>query len=132
MDTTKKTSKPGYEIAEADVQIYLKDELGEGGFGKVFKGTWLGDEVALKVLLTRIEGDMEAMFRREIEIMLKLQGCPRLVRLLGAVMEGQPSDGDGVDVKWQLAQFIAQGKGSRLGHQVSHSVGCGVRDKVFA
>ncbi len=88
MDTTKKTSKPGYEIAEADVQIDTSQKLGAGGYGAVFKGMWQGTEVALKVLLSRMEGDMEAEFRREIETMLKLQGCPQLVRLYGAVMDG--------------------------------------------
>ncbi len=88
MDTTKKTGKPGYEIAEADVRIHLDEELGTGGFGKVFKGTWLGDEVALKVLPAHMEGEEEKEFRHELEVILGLNDCPRLVKLLGAVLEG--------------------------------------------
>lgn len=80
---------PTYEIAVKDVQVDRSEKLGEGGFGTVYKGEWQGTHVALKVLAYRLEGDLEQAFREEMEIMLKLQGCPQLVRLFGAVMEGE-------------------------------------------
>ena len=37
-----------FSMSEFDIVIYRDRELGEGGYGKVFEGSWLGTKVAIK------------------------------------------------------------------------------------
>ena len=41
-------SQDPLSISEFDVVIYRNRELGSGGFGEVFEGSWLGSKVAIK------------------------------------------------------------------------------------
>ena len=41
-------SQDGFSMSKFDVVIYRNRELGRGGFGEVFEGSWLGTKVAIK------------------------------------------------------------------------------------
>jgi len=60
----------------------LYDEIGQGGFGKVFRGiqNQTGGLVAIKVLVNN-SPDAFARFEREVRLLLRLQG-PSIVRIL--------------------------------------------------
>ncbi|XP_048133084.1 receptor-like serine/threonine-protein kinase SD1-6 [Rhodamnia argentea] len=61
------------------------NELGEGGFGPVYKGTLLGHEIAVK-RLSRKSGQGPEEFKNEVQLVSKLQHR-NLVRLLGCCIE---------------------------------------------
>nr|CAD7406427.1 unnamed protein product [Timema cristinae] len=71
---------------------YLQ-ELGEGAFGKVYKGQVTMTEgplmVAVKALKENATPKTQADFRREVELMTDLRH-PNIVCLLGVVMKGEP------------------------------------------
>ena len=41
-------SQDAFSMSEFDVVIHPKRELGSGGFGEVFEGSWFGNKVAIK------------------------------------------------------------------------------------
>ena len=49
----------------------FKKKVGAGNFGEVYFGTWLGTEVAIKMVLSDVPDDSEQMksFRDEISLM---------------------------------------------------------------
>ncbi|CAH8378624.1 unnamed protein product [Eruca vesicaria subsp. sativa] len=64
------------------------NKIGEGGFGDVYKGTFLdGTEVAVKKL-SKSSGQGEAEFKNEVVLVAKLQHR-NLVKLLGFCLEGE-------------------------------------------
>ncbi|KAK2462742.1 hypothetical protein APHAL10511_005260 [Amanita phalloides] len=78
-----------WTITRFDVEFGV--EIGSGGFGQVFKGTWGKTEVALKVL--KIENGCAPSSNticREVTIWLKLSH-PNVLQFLGAnVLDGRP------------------------------------------
>ena len=71
------------EIAFAELEF--GDKIGSGGFAEVFRGTWRGEEVAIKKLLHRpgsTGAQAEADFRAEAALMTKLTH-PNVVRFMG-------------------------------------------------
>lgn len=71
-------------------QYLIKDWIGQGGMGQVFKGvhTVMGRECAVKVLpLARSTQEARDSFAREIRMQSKLD-CPYLVRAFDAGQEG--------------------------------------------
>ncbi|KAF8031241.1 hypothetical protein BT93_D0446 [Corymbia citriodora subsp. variegata] len=62
-----------------------ENELGEGGFGPVYKGMLLGHEIAVK-RLSRKSGQGPEEFKNEVQLISKLQHR-NLVRLLGCCIE---------------------------------------------
>jgi len=65
-------------------ELDLGQLIGEGGFGKVYKGTWRGTDVAIKLLnVQSIQEDMIDEFRREVAVMSALRH-PNTVLLMGA------------------------------------------------
>ncbi|KAF7347986.1 Kinase-like protein [Mycena sanguinolenta] len=71
-------------IAPLEVEYDDSEEIGAGGFGKVFRGTWNGTEVVIKVL--RNEAGVKpspAAFQTEIDIWSELRH-PNIVQFLGA------------------------------------------------
>ncbi|XP_069694421.1 tyrosine-protein kinase transmembrane receptor Ror-like isoform X3 [Periplaneta americana] len=76
--------------------VRFLQELGEGAFGKVYKGevnTGVAGEVpllvAIKALKENATPKTQADFRREVELMTDLRH-PNIVCLLGVVMKGEP------------------------------------------
>lgn len=60
-------------------QISFGEQLGQGGSGQVFKGTWKNTTVALKVSMTQANQSVI----RELELMMQLRPHPNIVQLLG-------------------------------------------------
>ncbi|KAM3206441.1 hypothetical protein ACQJBY_061881 [Aegilops geniculata] len=77
-----------HEILEATSNFSEANKLGEGGFGPVYKGQFLGGvEIAVKRLASHSgQGIME--FKNEVELIAKLQHR-NLVRLLGCCSQGE-------------------------------------------
>ncbi|XP_040379086.1 G-type lectin S-receptor-like serine/threonine-protein kinase At1g61400 isoform X2 [Oryza brachyantha] len=75
------------EVATATNSFHETNMLGQGGFGKVYKGTMVdGKEVAVKRLSKCSEQGTE-QFRNEVVLIAKLQH-KNLVRLLGCCIHG--------------------------------------------
>ncbi|XP_059479523.1 inactive tyrosine-protein kinase transmembrane receptor ROR1-like isoform X2 [Neocloeon triangulifer] len=73
--------------------VRLLQELGEGAFGKVYKGELLLDgmptPVAVKTLKENATAKTQQDFRREVDLMSDLRH-PNIVCLLGVVLRGEP------------------------------------------
>lgn len=75
--------------------IRFMQDLGEGAFGKVYKGEVFGgpDEpklmVAIKTLKENASAKTQGDFRREVELMSDLRH-PNIVCLMGVVLKGEP------------------------------------------
>ncbi|CDP16212.1 unnamed protein product [Coffea canephora] len=75
-------------IQTATNNFSVANEIGEGGFGRVYKGVLAnGQEVAVK-RLSRSSGQGAEEFKNEIVVVAKLQHR-NLVRLLGFCLEGE-------------------------------------------
>ncbi len=76
-----------YEINNSDIQVFQDQKLGQGGFGAVYKGRWSGRDVAIKVLVCKLTGDVEKDFRQELAVMLGLRS-PQVVQTFGGILAG--------------------------------------------
>jgi serine/threonine protein kinase len=72
-------------------EIEIGSKIAKGGFGTVFKGTWRGSEVAVKLLNTQELVDEEKeMVKREMVLMSRL-ASPYMVTYMGStLLPGQP------------------------------------------
>lgn len=76
--------KPHQNVDMADVVIGRV--IGEGAFGKVFKASWKGRDVAVKVLIRQnLSADVVREFETEVKIMSFLHH-PNICMLLGACL----------------------------------------------
>ncbi|KAE9039997.1 hypothetical protein PR002_g5184 [Phytophthora rubi] len=76
--------KPHQNVDMADVAIGRV--IGEGAFGKVFKASWKGRDVAVKVLVRQnLSADVVREFETEVKIMSFLHH-PNICMLLGACL----------------------------------------------
>ncbi|KAH8829007.1 kinase-like domain-containing protein [Flagelloscypha sp. PMI_526] len=76
-----------WTISSFDVEF--EDQIGKGGFGKVYQGVWNHCPVALKVLQEDKVVPREAAIKREIRIWEKLRH-PNLLQFLGANVLDDP------------------------------------------
>ncbi|XP_027926286.1 G-type lectin S-receptor-like serine/threonine-protein kinase At4g27290 [Vigna unguiculata] len=75
-------------IAKATNKFTLKNKIGEGGFGSVYRGTLAdGLEIAVK-RLSESSGQGLTEFKNEVKLIAKLQHR-NLVKLLGCCLEGE-------------------------------------------
>ncbi|KAH3756853.1 protein kinase [Pelomyxa schiedti] len=77
--------KPNWQIEYSEIE--LLNQIGEGGFGKVFRGRWRGTEVAVKTLKGGEDASVQevAVFSKEVSILRSLHH-PQLVLFLGACL----------------------------------------------
>lgn len=85
--------KVKYSYREIDPQdLQLGTLLGEGGFGKVYRGMWRGAPVAVKIFeqveLDQVDNSTLHTLRREAEMLEKLSNHPCVVSFVGAVTKG--------------------------------------------
>ncbi|KAG1668435.1 hypothetical protein FOA52_015965 [Chlamydomonas sp. UWO 241] len=77
-----------------EVEPFLGDLIGVGGFGHVYKGTWRNAPVAVKVMrLANSEAQWQDMCR-EVQLCTRFRDCERVVKLYAACglsAERQPS-----------------------------------------
>ena len=86
-----------YELANSRFRTFrFLQELGEGAFGKVYKGELIGyhgdssiHKVAVKTLKENAASKIKQDFRREVEVMTDLKH-PNIVCLLGVCMKDEP------------------------------------------
>jgi len=67
---------------EKEAELELKNKIGEGAYGAVYKGIWLGTEVAVKILKFGFTEDALQNLTNELEIMKKLNH-PNLILFMG-------------------------------------------------
>ncbi|XP_050161083.1 G-type lectin S-receptor-like serine/threonine-protein kinase At4g03230 isoform X1 [Malus sylvestris] len=96
IDTSEFKEEEGIDVAFFDLQTILDatdnfsnaNKLGQGGYGPVYKGMFLGgQEIAVK-RLSRVSGQGLQEFRNEVVLIAKLQHR-NLVRLKGYCMKGE-------------------------------------------
>ncbi|CAN1326832.1 G-type lectin S-receptor-like serine/threonine-protein kinase RKS1 [Linum perenne] len=75
------------EIVAATNDFSDDNKLGEGGFGSVYKGTYEGNEIAVK-RLSKYSGQGGDEFKNEVELLAKLQHR-NLVKILGCCVQGR-------------------------------------------
>ncbi|KAM1239959.1 hypothetical protein ACFX2J_045331 [Malus domestica] len=96
IDTSEFKEEEGIDVPFFDMQTILEatdnfsnaNKLGQGGYGPVYKGMFLGgQEIAVK-RLSRVSGQGLQEFRNEVVLIAKLQHR-NLVRLKGYCMKGE-------------------------------------------
>ena len=70
--------------------LSLHEVIGEGAFGKVYRATWQGHVVAVKVMSSEVSqrGDCVHQFRREVETMAAMTPHKHVLQMLGACTVG--------------------------------------------
>jgi serine/threonine protein kinase len=92
------------QVTAASPQVTLDYKLARGAFGNVFKGTWLGTEVAVKQIDVWSLQDLEA-FLDEASILAQLHH-PNIVQLLGVCDSRNPQGGREMLL---VMEFLQQG-----------------------
>jgi tRNA A-37 threonylcarbamoyl transferase component Bud32 len=73
------------------LEIQIQDKIGEGGYGEVFKGTWLGQDVAIKFYgkkKSRNKARIDADFLKEVEVFSRLRH-PNILLFMGVSVTPQ-------------------------------------------
>ncbi|XP_011704000.1 PREDICTED: tyrosine-protein kinase transmembrane receptor Ror-like [Wasmannia auropunctata] len=98
-------TSPGVPIIERESLIFLHD-LGEGCFGKVYKGEWHNDDtkeiVAIKVLKDTATPETEQDFMREVDIMSTFSHA-NILSLKGMVLR------DATNNPWMVFEYMPYG-----------------------
>lgn len=79
-----------FPFNEIKSYIKLDNYLGGGAYGKVYRGRWQGDEVALKVMVGHLEEKNIQEFHKEAKLMTALSH-PNIVRVYGACLDRHPA-----------------------------------------
>lgn len=73
-------------IKKSEFSLNVKDEIGRGTFGTVFKGQWAGTAVAIKRIKVRRASMIKSALRSEVLIHSMLQH-PNIVQIMAVSME---------------------------------------------
>eukprot|EP00927_Polykrikos_kofoidii_P001572 TRINITY_DN10599_c0_g1_i1.p1 TRINITY_DN10599_c0_g1~~TRINITY_DN10599_c0_g1_i1.p1 ORF type:complete len:761 (+),score=104.58 TRINITY_DN10599_c0_g1_i1:188-2470(+) len=82
-DLLGRVPRPPWHVEASDLTCTWADQdrLGKGGFGEVFRGTWAGETVALKVVAEKAATDYDTLeFVLEIALLARLSH-PNVIRL---------------------------------------------------
>uniref|UniRef100_A0A914V8K4 receptor protein serine/threonine kinase n=1 Tax=Plectus sambesii TaxID=2011161 RepID=A0A914V8K4_9BILA len=83
-------------------QIELKETIGQGRFGEVIRGEWKGDEVAVKIFLSRDE----KAYYREVDVYLTtMMRHPNILHFIGA----DNKDTGEVTQLWLVTEYHPKG-----------------------
>ncbi|KAJ1567561.1 hypothetical protein HK096_009437 [Nowakowskiella sp. JEL0078] len=77
---------PQWEIPSSDVQIN-SEAFAEGGSASVFKGLWMGNLVAVKLLHFKVDRDIIDEMQAELSIAFPLRH-PNVIQVFGASIDG--------------------------------------------
>lgn len=66
---SSKNSQPTFNIKYSDITIDFEDVIGLGAFGNVYKGTYQGNEVAVKELLNVENSHIRKLILREVQML---------------------------------------------------------------
>jgi tRNA A-37 threonylcarbamoyl transferase component Bud32 len=105
----------------------ISERIGEGGIADVFRGTWQGQEVALKVLRDPDRAGLRKRFIREGRMLQRLSH-PGLVRCLDVIGEDQPVlvlellTGSSLDIRLRAGPLDAE-SGVALASSVLRTLG---------
>lgn len=69
---------------KTEIEPFLGQLLGRGGYGSVYEAEWRGQKVAVKLLSVDTQQDVYEAFMKEVELSSRFRHCDRVVRLLGA------------------------------------------------
>jgi serine/threonine protein kinase len=70
--------------------LQVGKQIGQGGFGEVYLGSWNGREVAIKTLkITNLPAYLAKEFESETKIMAECSQCQQIVRLFAVCMEAE-------------------------------------------
>jgi len=99
-------------ISPADLQ--LKERIGEGTFGVVYRGLWRGSSVAVKLIKAPVgleEVDI-VRFRREAYLMSRLRH-PNIALIMGICMMQSPGPDSGLSDDTSMCivtEYLSQGQ----------------------
>ncbi|XP_002734111.2 uncharacterized protein LOC100374872 [Saccoglossus kowalevskii] len=74
------------QIKVKDVQYRRADEIGRGAFGIVYRGKWLGTDVAIKEIKGRNVKLLQGSIKREVQIHSRIRH-PNIVQLMATAVE---------------------------------------------
>lgn len=66
---SRNSSQPTFNIKFSELSINFEDVIGLGAFGNVYKGTYQGNEVAVKELLNVENAHIRKLILREVEML---------------------------------------------------------------
>eukprot|EP00899_Mesostigma_viride_P011982 jgi/Mesvir1/20785/Mv07895-RA.1 len=70
-------------------ELTMKKLIGKGAWGKVYRGSWLSAEVAMKRLNKDLTEEAKAQFMEEVRVSAALKH-PHIIQVYGGCTEGEP------------------------------------------
>jgi serine/threonine protein kinase len=80
----------GVRFNELEPLLVPEAIIGRGGFSKVYRGVWRGRSVAVKLLDVGVDdnkSEQRRVIANEVDVCVRCNECPRMVRLYGACLE---------------------------------------------
>ncbi|KAL6049247.1 Tyrosine-protein kinase abl1 [Balamuthia mandrillaris] len=118
-------SEGGFAIRFKDLEF--GEQIGQGSFGVVYRGTWRLTDVAIKMLNNLTEEQLKE-FRQEVELMQNLRPHSNVVLLLGVCLEEDHPLCIITELmpKGSLLRFLQSEEGKQLGEKEMVSIARGI------
>ncbi|KAL6050509.1 Tyrosine kinase, catalytic domain [Balamuthia mandrillaris] len=118
-------SEGGFAIRFKDLEF--GEQIGQGSFGVVYRGTWRLTDVAIKMLNNLTEEQLKE-FRQEVELMQNLRPHSNVVLLLGVCLEEDHPLCIITELmpKGSLLRFLQSEEGKQLGEKQMVSIVRGI------